>query len=67
MNQSELMDELIRLSAENEVLKEHQKVLTAAVSMLADHRDKIQGSRELFANAKSAVGMKSMIDRGEPK
>ena len=60
-------DFFIQLVAEMDALKEHQKVLTACISLLADHGDDVKGSKELFAKARSLVGMKAMLDRGEPK
>ena len=48
-------DLCLRLGAENEALKEHQKMLTVCVSLLADHGDKVKGSKDLFAMAKKIV------------
>ena len=55
MNQSEMLEELIRLQAENAALKDHQKMLTVCISLLADHGDKVKGSKDLFARAKEIV------------
>ena len=51
----DLVEVTLRLSAENETLKDHQKMLTVCISLLADHGDKVKGSRDLFARAKEIV------------